>query len=148
MCADCPRVSGKSQLSHSSDPHHMCLSGERDPAVRNAAAAAAKTELQNRITAALDFIQNADDGAGILPHLTWQLDHIMRDVEPSDLIAAEVMVMLAVLVPVHARILAARDTATARAAAPTSPPLRLVWPCVVPVEDSPADLVQQSVDRH
>jgi hypothetical protein len=40
----------------------------------------------------------------LLPHLRWELEQVMTRVKPADLSAAEVAGLLAVLRPVHARI--------------------------------------------
>lgn len=60
-------------------------------------------DLSERITAALAFPQaNEED---MIPHLRWAVLEILEHVGPEDFSAAELMALLAVLTPVHARVL-------------------------------------------
>lgn len=69
----------------------------------------------------------------MLPHLQWQLGEIMGRVKPSDLSAAEVIALLAVLAPAHSRVLIGA----------IGPPGR---PLLRAVGEPPPELVQNCLD--
>lgn len=66
------------------------------------------TELLQRIQAVLTAMPTAEAEARLLPHLEWQLDGILDDLTSADLLPAELLVVVAVLVPAHSRRLVAR----------------------------------------
>jgi hypothetical protein len=74
-------------------------------------------DLNKRISAALAFPQA--DEADMLPHLRWAVLEILDHVGPEDFSAAELMALLAVLTPVHARVLGGSPP-------PLAPVLRVV----------------------
>ncbi len=65
-------------------------------------------ELLSRIQAVLSAMPTPEAEARLLPHLEWQLDGILDDLTSADLLPAELLVLIAVLVPAHSRILLAR----------------------------------------
>lgn len=60
-------------------------------------------EFGERIAAALAFPQACEED--MVPHLRWAVLEILDHIGPEDLSAAELMALLAVLTPVHARVL-------------------------------------------
>lgn len=75
------------------------------------------SELSERITAALAFPQASEED--MIPHLRWSVLEILDHVGPEDFSAAELMALLAVLTPVHARVLGGSSP-------PLTPMLRVV----------------------
>lgn len=65
-------------------------------------------ELLERIGAVLRAMPTPEAEARLLPHLEWQLDGILEDLTSSDLLPAELLVLVAVLIPAHSRLLLAR----------------------------------------
>lgn len=78
-------------------------------------------ELLDRIRAVLCAMPTPEAEARLLPHLEWQSEGILRDIKPPDLLPAELLVLVAILVPAHSRVILNR-----RGLHPTPPPLRLL----------------------
>ena len=68
------------------------------------------TELGERITNSIAIMPTPEAEERFLPHLQWQLRAMMADVKPSDLTPAELMAVLALLVPAHSRVLTRTPT--------------------------------------
>ncbi len=66
-------------------------------------------ELLDRIRAVLSAMPTPQATARLLPHLEWQLNGILGDIRRGDLLPAELLVLVAVLVPAHSRILVGRQ---------------------------------------
>lgn len=65
-------------------------------------------ELLNRVQAVLSAMPTPEAEARLLPHLEWQLDGILEDLTSSDLLPAELLVLVASSIPAHSRLLLAR----------------------------------------
>lgn len=63
--------------------------------------------ITDRVQLAIDFAESADDDE-IRPHNMWQLQRMLTDMEPDDLLTTEIVALIAVLVPAHSRWLARR----------------------------------------
>jgi hypothetical protein len=61
--------------------------------------------IQDRIDSAMGIMPTEEHEQAILPHLKWELREILHRVGPDDLTASELMAILTVLVPAHARVL-------------------------------------------
>lgn len=66
------------------------------------------TELGERIANSIAVMPTPEAEELFLPHMQWQLRAMMTDVTPSDLTPAELIALLALLVPAHSRVLIAR----------------------------------------
>ncbi|QRZ05934.1 hypothetical protein [Mycolicibacterium austroafricanum] len=58
-----------------------------------------------RIDSALGIMPSEEHQQAILAHLKWELREILHHVGPDDLKPEELMAVLTVLVPAHARVL-------------------------------------------
>ncbi len=62
-------------------------------------------EIRHKINTALDFMPTAEAEDDLLPHLRWQARLMLSRVTPEDLLAPELMAIIAILAPAHARVL-------------------------------------------
>lgn len=70
------------------------------------------TELHARITCAVNaaskLMYDEESEQRLDAHCRWELGEILKHIRISDLLSAEVLAVLAILCPVHSRVLAAR----------------------------------------
>lgn len=85
--------------------------------------------LSYAVSSAIDMIPDDEAADQLEAHCRWSLTEVMKKVKPSDCTASEVVALLAVLAPVHARILGA--------IAPLSGPVLTL------IRDTPPDFGEQ-----
>lgn len=61
--------------------------------------------LNHAVGTAIGMMRDDDAAEKLEAHCRWELRELMKRVKPSDCTAMEVMAILAVLAPVHARVL-------------------------------------------
>lgn len=76
----------------------------------------AAADLSQRVSVACELVMTDEKAAKMLPHMCWLYRQLMTELKMRDLEPPELMSMLAILAPVHARKLAAAERAQISAA--------------------------------
>lgn len=80
-------------------------------------------EINYAVETASRLMHDEESTRNLAPHCLWELREILSHIDYTDLLPAEVLALLAILCPVHSRVLAG---ATDVAMNPTGPVLTLV----------------------
>ena len=62
-------------------------------------------ELTRRLTATISIGATTEAEERLHPHLLWEIREILKRVKPTDLYPSELLALLAILCPAHARVL-------------------------------------------